>query len=162
LVSLVFSSDILRSRCFLGRTKGSMPKPCSMMVRLTLTRSRADRAKTSLFRERQEMSFSSSREVRSSLITTVCLGVAVSRGTAFVPSLLCSCAFTFSSATGRVPSKTSRCAVRQCTFRWPRMKSLSIDCYRALRTRNFHAEVKSVNGHFKFIDGARPIIALYG
>jgi hypothetical protein len=75
-----------------------------MMVRLTPTRSRADQAKTSLFRERQEMSFSSSREVRSSLITTVCLGVARSRGTAFVPSLLCSCAFTFSSVTGRVPS----------------------------------------------------------
>jgi hypothetical protein len=48
--------------------------------------------------------FSSSREVRSSLITTVCLGVAGSRGTAFVPSGLCSCAFTFSSATGWVPS----------------------------------------------------------
>jgi hypothetical protein len=75
-----------------------------MMVRLTPTRSRADQAKMSLFRERQEMSFSSSREVRSSLITTFCLGVAGSRGTAFVPSGLCSCAFTFSSAIGRVPS----------------------------------------------------------
>jgi hypothetical protein len=70
------------------------------MVRLTPTRSRADQAKTSLFWERQEMSFSSSHEVRSSLITTVCLGVAGSRGTAFILSLLCTCAFTFLSATG--------------------------------------------------------------
>jgi hypothetical protein len=35
-----------------------------MMVRLTPTRSRADQAKTSLFWERWEMSFSSSSEVR--------------------------------------------------------------------------------------------------
>jgi hypothetical protein len=128
LAASVFSSDILRSRCFFGRTEGSMPRPCSMMVRLTPTRSRADQAKTSLFQERQEMSFSSSREVRYSLIMTVCLGVAGSRGTAFVPSLLCSYAFTFSSATGRVPSKTLCCAVRQCTFHWPGMKSLLILC----------------------------------
>jgi hypothetical protein len=31
---------------------------------------------------------------------------------------------------------------------------VTINCYHALRTRNFHAEVKSVNGRFKFIDGA--------
>jgi hypothetical protein len=64
-----------------------MPRLCSMMERLTPTRSSADRAKTSLFPERQEMSFSSSRDVRSSLINTVCFG----RGIAFVPSLLWSC-----------------------------------------------------------------------
>jgi hypothetical protein len=72
-----------------------MPRPCSMIVRLTPTRSWADQAKTSLLRERQEMSFSSSCEVRSSLIMTVFLGVAGSRGTAFVTSLLCSCALLF-------------------------------------------------------------------
>jgi hypothetical protein len=94
-----------------------MPRLCSMTARLTPTRSRADQAKTSLFLERQEMSFSSSCEVRSSLITTVCLVVAGSRGTVFVPSLLCSCAFTFSSVVGRVASGTSRYVVRQCTFR---------------------------------------------
>jgi hypothetical protein len=116
LAAFVFSLDILCTRCFFGRTEGSMPRPCSMTVRLTLTRSRADQAKTSLFLERQEMSFSSSYEVRSSLITTVCLGIAGSRGTAFVPSLLCSYAFTFLSAAGRVASETSRCVVRQCTF----------------------------------------------
>jgi hypothetical protein len=115
--SFLFSSDILRSRCFFGRTKGSMPRLCSMTVRLTPTRSRADQVKTSLFLERQEMSFSSSCEVRSLLITTVCLGVARSRGTVFVPSLLYSCAFTFSSVVGRVASETSCCVVRQCTFR---------------------------------------------
>jgi hypothetical protein len=65
--------------------------------------------KTSLFLERQEMSFSSSCEVRSSLITTVCLGVAGSRGTVFVPSLLCSCALTFSLVVGRSPQRL--CAV---------------------------------------------------
>jgi hypothetical protein len=31
---------------------------------------------------------------------------------------------------------------------------VTINCYHALRTQNFHAEVKSVNGRFKFIDGA--------
>jgi hypothetical protein len=34
-----------------------MPRLCSMIERLTPTRSRADQAKTSLFRERQERSF---------------------------------------------------------------------------------------------------------
>jgi hypothetical protein len=88
-----------------GHTEGSMPRPCSMTVQLTPTRSRADKVKTSLLWERQVMSFSSSREVRSSLITTVCLGIAESRGTIFVPSLLYSCAFTFSSAAGQVTSE---------------------------------------------------------
>jgi hypothetical protein len=117
LVASVFLSDILRSRCFFGCTEGSMPRLCSMTVRLTPTRSREDQVKTSLFLERQEMSFSSYCEVRSSLITTVCLGVVRSRGTVFVLSLLCSYAFTFSSVVGRVASKTSRCVVRQCMFR---------------------------------------------
>jgi hypothetical protein len=58
LAASVFSSDILRSHCFFGRTEGSMPRLCSMTVRLTPTRSRADQVKTSLFLERQEMSFS--------------------------------------------------------------------------------------------------------
>jgi hypothetical protein len=53
------------------------------------------------------MSFSSSREVRSSLMMTVCLGVAGSRGTVFVPSLLCSCAFSCSLVAGLVASGTS-------------------------------------------------------
>jgi hypothetical protein len=97
-----------------------------MTVRLTPIRSRADQAKVSLFLERQEMSFSSSCEVRSSLITTVCLGVAGSRGTVFVPSLLYSYSLTFLSVVGHVASVTSRCVVRQCTFRWPGMKSLSM------------------------------------
>jgi hypothetical protein len=102
-----------------GRTEGSMPRLCSMTVRLTPTRSRADQAKTSLFLERQEMSFSSSCEVRSSLMMNVCLGVARSRGTVFVPSLLCTCAFSCSLAAGQVASGTSRCVVRQCTFHLP-------------------------------------------
>jgi hypothetical protein len=117
LAASVFSSNILRDRCFFGRTEGSMPRLCSMTVRLTPTRSRVDQAKTSLFLERQEMSFSSSCEVRSLLMTTVCLGIAGSRGTVFVLSLLYSCAFAFLSAAGWVASETSRCVVRQCTFR---------------------------------------------
>jgi hypothetical protein len=76
LAASVFSSDILRSRCFFGLTEGSIPKLCSMIERLTSTRSRADQAKTSLFLDRQEMSLSSSCEARSSLVMTVCLGVA--------------------------------------------------------------------------------------
>jgi hypothetical protein len=31
---------------------------------------------------------------------------------------------------------------------------VAINCYHALRTRNFHAKVKSVDGRLKFIDGA--------
>jgi hypothetical protein len=49
LAAFVFSSDILRNRCFFGRTEGSMPRLCSMTVRLNPTRSRAYQAKTSLF-----------------------------------------------------------------------------------------------------------------
>jgi hypothetical protein len=126
LATSVFSSDIFRIRCFFGRTEESMPRLCSMIERLTPTRSRADQAKTSLFWERQERSFSSSHEVRSSLIITVCLGVAGSRGTAFVPSLLWSYALAFSSLIERLFSKPSRSAVRQWTFRCPGTKSLSM------------------------------------
>jgi hypothetical protein len=126
LAASVFSSDILRSLCFFGRTEGSMPRLCSMIVRLTPTRSRVDQAKMSLFLERQEMSLSLSCEVRSSLMMTVCLGVAWSRGTVFVPSLLYSCAFSCSLAVGRAASGTSCCVVRQCTFLCPGMKSLSM------------------------------------
>jgi hypothetical protein len=85
LAASVFSSDILRSLCFFGRTEGSIPKLCSIMDRLTPTRSSADQAKTSLFLARQQRSLSSSCNVRSSLIVTVCLGVAWSRGTVLVP-----------------------------------------------------------------------------
>jgi hypothetical protein len=42
LAASVFSSGILCSLCFFGRTEGSMPRLCSMIVRLTPTRSRAD------------------------------------------------------------------------------------------------------------------------
>jgi hypothetical protein len=31
---------------------------------------------------------------------------------------------------------------------------VTVNCYHTLPTRNFHAEVQSVNGRFKFIDGA--------
>jgi hypothetical protein len=72
-----------------------MPRLCLMMVQQTPTRSRADQAKTSLLRLRQERSLASSFGERSSLIKMVCLGVAKSRGAVLVPSLLCSCALTF-------------------------------------------------------------------
>jgi hypothetical protein len=72
-----------------------MSRLCSMTVRLTLTRSKADHAKTSLLRLRQERSLASSLGRMSLLIKPVCLGVAGSRGTVLVPSLLCSCALTF-------------------------------------------------------------------
>jgi hypothetical protein len=61
----------------------SMPKLCSMMVRLTPTRSRADHAKMYLLWLRQERSLSSSAGKRSSLIMIVCLRVTESRGTVF-------------------------------------------------------------------------------
>src|SRR6187455_3414933 len=106
LAASVFSSDILRSRCFFGLTEGSIPKLCSIMDRLTPTRSRADQAKTSLFLDKQQRSFSSSCEVRSSLMVTVWLGVAWSRGTVLVPSLLCSCAL-YSLSVGLADAGTS-------------------------------------------------------
>jgi hypothetical protein len=58
----------------------------------------------------------------------LCFGVAWSRGTVFVPSLLYSCAFSCSLAVGRVALVTSRYVVRQCTFRCPGTKSLSMLC----------------------------------
>jgi hypothetical protein len=122
----IFSSDILRNCCFFGLTEGSIPKLCSMMERLTPTRSRADQAKTSLFLDRQQRSLSSSCEVRSSLMVTVCLGVALSRGTVLVLPLLCSCALSCSLAVELADSGTSRWAVRQCTFLCPGTKSLSM------------------------------------
>jgi hypothetical protein len=72
-----------------------MPRLCSMIVRLTPTRSKADHVKTSMLQLRQERSLASSFGRRSSLIKTVCLGVAWSRGTVLVPSLLCSCVLIF-------------------------------------------------------------------
>jgi hypothetical protein len=148
LAASVFSSDILRSHCFFGRTEGSMPRPCSMMVWLTPIRSRADQAKTSLFWERQQMSFSLSREVRSSLITTVCLGIAGSMGIVFVPSLLCSCALTFSLVARWVTlGDFALCckavyvplAWNEVSLNITRSLLVAINCYHALRTRNFHA-----------------------
>jgi hypothetical protein len=59
-------------------------------------------------------------------MVTVCLGVAWSRGTVLVPSLLCSCALSCSLAFGLANSGTSRWAVRQCTFLCPETKSLSM------------------------------------
>jgi hypothetical protein len=72
-----------------------MSRLCSMIVRVTPTRSKADHAKTSLLQLRQERRLASSLGRRSSLIKTVCLGVVGSRGTVLVPSLLCSCALIF-------------------------------------------------------------------
>jgi hypothetical protein len=69
-----------------------MPRLYSMIVRLTPSRSRADQARTSFLRLRQERSLYSSCGDRSSLIMTVCFGVAGSRG----PSSFRRC-----SATGR-------------------------------------------------------------
>jgi hypothetical protein len=103
-----------------------MPRLCSMMERLTPTRSRVDQAKTSLLQLIQEMSFSSSRDVRSLMIMTVCFGVAESMGTIFVPSLLCSWSLTFLPLTGRWLSMPSRSIVRQWTLRCPGTKSLSM------------------------------------
>jgi hypothetical protein len=103
-----------------------MPKLCSMMVRLTLTRPRADHAKMSLLQLRQERSLSSSAGRRSSLTRTVCLGVMESRGTILNPSLLCNYALIFLPLFVRGLLGSSYSVVRQCTLRWPGMKSLSM------------------------------------
>jgi hypothetical protein len=121
----IFSSDIFRSFCFLGLMVESMPKMCSMMVRLMATRSRADHANTSLLRLRQERSLSSSGR-RSSLTRTICLGVTGSRGTVLIPSLLCSCTLIFLPLFVRGLLVSSHSVVRQCTLCWPGTKSLSM------------------------------------
>jgi hypothetical protein len=90
-----------------------MPKLCSIMAWLTPTRLRADQAKTSLLRLRQERSFSLSRDVRSLLIVTICFGVAGSRGTIFILLLLCSWALTFLPLAGHWLSMPSHSVVRQ-------------------------------------------------
>jgi hypothetical protein len=134
-----------------------------MMVRLTPTKSRVDQAKTSLFRERQEMSFSLSHEVRSLLIMTICLGVAGPRGTAFVPSLLWSCAFIFFVDDWAGPFKTfamCREAVyvplpwNEVPFNVARSLLVAINYDHTLQTWDFHAEVESMNDRFKLVDGA--------
>jgi hypothetical protein len=103
-----------------------MPRHCSMIERLTPARSKADHAKTSLLRLRQERSLAYSFGRRSSLIKTVCLGVAGSRGTVLVPSLLCNCALTFLFLVVRGMLVSSHSVMRQCILRCPRTKSLSI------------------------------------
>jgi hypothetical protein len=90
-----------------------MPLLCSMMVRLTPTRSRADQTKTSLLRLRQERSLASSFGERSSLIKTICLGVARSWGIVLVASLLCCYALNFLCLVGRGLLLSLRSAVRQ-------------------------------------------------
>jgi hypothetical protein len=47
----------------------------------------------------------------------------------------------------------------EVSFNVARGLLVAIDCDHALRTRDFHAQVKSVNGHFKLVDGA---LAHYG
>jgi hypothetical protein len=39
---------------------------------------------------------------------------------------------------------------------------VTVNRYHAMRTRNFHAEVQSVNGRFKFIDGALTHYSVVG
>jgi hypothetical protein len=111
---------------FLRRIEESMPRLCSMIVWLTPTRSKEDHAKTSLLRLRQERSLASSFGKRSSLIKTVCLGVAGSRGAVLVPSLLYICVLTFLFLVVRGLLVSLYFVVRQCTFHWPRTKSFSM------------------------------------
>jgi hypothetical protein len=59
-------------------------------------------------------------------MVTVCLGVAWSRGTILVPSLLYSCALSCSLSVGLADAGTSRWAMRQCTFLCPGMKCHSM------------------------------------
>jgi hypothetical protein len=126
LCNFYFSSNIFCNFCFLGRTEESMPKLCSIIMRLTPTRSRADHAKTSLLRLRQERSLSSSSGKRSSLTITICLGVMGSRGTVLIPSLLCRCALVFLPLFVRGLLVSSHFVMSKCTLRWPGMKSLSM------------------------------------
>jgi hypothetical protein len=96
------------------------------MGRMEESRSRADHAKTSLLWLRQEMSLASSLGRRSSLTKTVCLGVAGSRGTVLVPSLLYSCVLVFLLLVARGLLVSLHSVVRQCTLRWLGTKSLSM------------------------------------
>jgi hypothetical protein len=103
-----------------------MPRLCLIIVRLTPTRSKAGHAKMSLLRLRKERSLASSFGERSSLIKIVCLGVAGSRGTVLVPSLLYNCALTFLCLVGRGLLLSSCSIVMQCMLRCPGTKYRSM------------------------------------
>jgi hypothetical protein len=88
-----FSFDILWSFYFPRRMDGSVLRLCSIIVQLTPIRSKADQAKTSLLRLRQDSSLDSSSVERSSPIRTVWFGTEASSGTFLTSSLLWICAF---------------------------------------------------------------------
>jgi hypothetical protein len=84
----VFSSDILCSICFLGHIERSVLRPCSMIVRLTPMRSKADHEMMSLLQFRQDNNLSSSILLRSLLTKTIWFGTEASKGTFLASSLL--------------------------------------------------------------------------
>jgi hypothetical protein len=77
--------------------------------------------------------------------------------TVHCPSCIWHEPFCYSRRHRPTPKNTSRdnprCAVGPKT---PTARGLlvAIDCEHAVRTRNFHAQIKSVNGRFKLVDGA--------
>jgi hypothetical protein len=133
-----------------------------MMVRLTPTRSRADQAKTSLFRERQEMSFP--RLARSGLrLLQPFAKVWPGR---LVPPWFRRCfvvVLYFFVGDWAGPFKTFvlcceavyvQLPWNEVSFNITRSLLVAINCDHTLRTQDFHAKEKSVNGRFKLVDGA--------
>jgi hypothetical protein len=76
-----FSSDILRSFCFLGFAHGLTCNWCSMMSLLTPNKSEVDHTKTSLFLLRKTRSFACSCWVASTPMHTALSGALGSKGT---------------------------------------------------------------------------------
>jgi hypothetical protein len=92
-------------------------------------------------------------------MVTVCLGVAWSRGTILVPSLLCSCALSCSLSVGLADAGASQAmhvslSGDEVSFYVTRNLLVAVDRDGALRTWYLHAQVKSVNGCLKLVDGA--------
>jgi hypothetical protein len=77
----IFSSDILRSFCFLGFACGLTCNLCSITSLLTPTKSEVDQAKTSMFLLRKHRSYVCSSRLISALMQTVLSGTLGSSAT---------------------------------------------------------------------------------
>jgi hypothetical protein len=96
---------------------------------------------------------------------TVCFGVAESRGTVFVPSLLCSWPLTFFAFDWALDLDAFSlcCEAVNISLPWnevslnvARCLLVAVDSDHALWAWDFHAEIEPMNGCLKFVDRATP------
>lgn len=124
-----------------------MLSPCLITERLTLTRSKADQAKMSLLKFKQDSSLDSSTMVRSSRINTVWLGIDVSRGIfgLFASLKLSFCCRFFPGALGAWAFTLRREAVdvvlarAEVSFNVASSLLVTVNSYYTLGPWDFHA-----------------------